>query len=254
MNNTPPKNTLFLSIGLILLFFTHSTETSYAINLEVLATVAADATDLTPLPIQLAAETQCPPLLLHFPCSAIPTPLELENSHSFNSATAPETTSSSLKHRFECDQCKKEFETAKVLYAHKRRAHPKKLQKPFKCDFFNCNASFTTSPSLTRHQIDVHLVFKETRYLCEQCGERFKTKGRLKTHSAIHTNVARQFIEKKHLQSSQPSQTSEEINQNREEPNQNQYEEKLYSCVTCKKTFAKEHSLNYHLFFKACNK
>jgi len=216
MNNTPSKNTLFLSIELILLFFTHSTETSYAINLELLATVAAGATNLPPLPIplteetqcppplyipysdlppliefppmpiQLAEETQCPPLLyFSIPSSAISTPLELENSNFFNSATAPETASSSSKHRFECGQCKKSFSFESNLKIHER-AHIE--ENPYKCN--ECDYTASYSGELETHK-KIHTDKKS--FKCNQCNYTSPHSGNLKNHTRIHTKERRTY-------------------------------------------------------------
>jgi uncharacterized Zn-finger protein len=57
-------------------------------------------------------------------------------------------------------------------------------QKPFKCDFADCDMSFTTQGHLTDHK---RRHSGERPYICESCGDKFMRSSTLKIHMRRHT-------------------------------------------------------------------
>jgi uncharacterized Zn-finger protein len=57
-------------------------------------------------------------------------------------------------------------------------------EKPFKCNFADCDMSFTTQGHLTDHR---RRHSGERPYLCETCGEKFMRSSTLKIHMRRHT-------------------------------------------------------------------
>lgn len=87
--------------------------------------------------------------------------------------------------RIVCDQC------SMMVFTHKMKRH--KLvhhsdEKPFKCDFPDCNAAFSDSRILSDHQ-NIHLKLKP--YKCEFCSEAFRSGANLRLHRVRHTDPNR---------------------------------------------------------------
>jgi KRAB domain-containing zinc finger protein len=57
-------------------------------------------------------------------------------------------------------------------------------QKPFKCDFADCDMSFTTQGHLTDHK---RRHSGERPYNCTNCGDKFMRSSTLKIHLRRHT-------------------------------------------------------------------
>ena len=74
---------------------------------------------------------------------------------------------------FKCDQCDKEFNSAKILKGHVRAKHT----RDFVCDI--CNKGFENKSRLTRHS---HTHNKEEKVECPSCDSKFSRKDSLKNH------------------------------------------------------------------------
>jgi KRAB domain-containing zinc finger protein len=57
-------------------------------------------------------------------------------------------------------------------------------QKPFKCDFKDCDVAFSTQGHLTDHK---RRHSGERPYICEDCGDKFTRSSTLKIHVRRHT-------------------------------------------------------------------
>lgn len=87
--------------------------------------------------------------------------------------------------RIICDQC------STMVYAHKMKRHKMihhSDEKPFKCDFQGCNATFSDSRILNDH-MNIHLKLKP--YKCEHCSEAFRSGANLRLHRIRHTDPDR---------------------------------------------------------------
>jgi len=90
-----------------------------------------------------------------------------------------------MQHRFQCDNCDKNYATNWSLKVHVQRAHEK--SRPYKCSFENCNLAFFSKQHLERHEI-IHS--REKNFICsfEDCSESFAKESELKKHQCSHTN------------------------------------------------------------------
>jgi hypothetical protein len=83
--------------------------------------------------------------------------------------------------RNKCTYCSSSFPAPSKLQRH-LRTHTK--DKPFVCDFKNCNKSFSDKRNLDGHK---SLHSNEFNFSCKECGKAFRTKNRLKQHGKSHT-------------------------------------------------------------------
>ena len=64
-------------------------------------------------------------------------------------------------------------------------------EKPFKCDFPECDACFTQNGSLTKHKL-IHT--REKPFKCDACAKAFRQKAHLLKHMQIHKRVSRDWF------------------------------------------------------------
>ena len=79
-----------------------------------------------------------------------------------------------LGHKYQCDQCKRSFESQRRLTNHKRNNHN---EQEWKCD--DCGKTFQNRNSLSNHKRSVH---KEKEFNCHICDQDFPSKGKFKYH------------------------------------------------------------------------
>ena len=77
-----------------------------------------------------------------------------------------------------CQLCGKGFGHKQTLDCHIRYLHTG--ERPYKCDFENCDKAFISSAKAKKHKETVHLNLR--RYQCKDCPLSFKTKGALSVH------------------------------------------------------------------------
>lgn len=82
--------------------------------------------------------------------------------------------------RVMCDQC-----SQMVLNPKRHNFIHHSNEKPFKCDFPNCNSSFKESRSLNEHK---NLHTGEKPYICEYCSQAFAHTAMLRMHRQRHIN------------------------------------------------------------------
>lgn len=85
--------------------------------------------------------------------------------------------------RNKCKYCSSSFTAPSKLQRH-LRIHTK--DRPFVCDFKNCNKSFSDKRNLDGHKA---LHSNEFNFSCKECGKAFRTKNRLKQHGKAHSNL-----------------------------------------------------------------
>lgn len=88
---------------------------------------------------------------------------------------------------YKCQFCGEEFTMLRLLKRHEDEHKgvivPKVAQQTAACD--QCNKTFGSKKQLNIHIGTVHTT--ERKFVCEECGEKFKTSGVLKCHKLIHT-------------------------------------------------------------------
>ena len=77
-----------------------------------------------------------------------------------------------------CQLCGKGFGHKQTLDCHIRYLHTG--ERPYKCDFENCDKAFISPAKAKKHKETVHLNLR--RYQCKDCPLSFKTKGALSVH------------------------------------------------------------------------
>ncbi|KAJ8931431.1 hypothetical protein NQ314_015657 [Rhamnusium bicolor] len=80
-----------------------------------------------------------------------------------------------------CSFCFKKFSVPSKLERH-IRIHTN--EKPYICNFVNCNKAFSDKRNLEEHKL-THV--SEKKYSCTVCNKMFKTLNRLKQHSKCHS-------------------------------------------------------------------
>ena len=83
---------------------------------------------------------------------------------------------------FECQTCRKVFNTPHGLEVHVRRSHSGR--RPFGCEI--CGKTFGHTVSLQQHK-NIHT--NERTFECKQCSKTFKRSSTLSTHMLIHSDT-----------------------------------------------------------------
>lgn len=90
--------------------------------------------------------------------------------------------------KFKCDyvDCEKTFSTTSYLKQHQLvHMHGSNMSRPFVCLFAGCGKTFPDKNSHRSHQ----LIHEERKLGCEICGSKFRNKQSLKIHYLKHTDV-----------------------------------------------------------------
>lgn len=88
--------------------------------------------------------------------------------------------------KFKCDftDCEKSFSTLSYFKQHQMlHIHGNNFPRPFKCSF--CDKSFPDKNSHRSHQ----MIHEEKKLNCEICGSKFRTKQSLSIHHLKHTDI-----------------------------------------------------------------
>ena len=152
-------------------------------------------------------------------------------SFSSNPVVVKETGICSGKKLFQCNECKKSFNSKSNLTEHQRRTHTR--EKPYECN--ECWKSFYCRSELTNHQ-RTHTV--ERYYECKECRKNFYCKSNLNQHQRTHTgekpyeckDCNKAFYCKSNLNQHQRTHTGE----------------KPFACKDCSKAFYCKSSLVKH--------
>ena len=139
-----------------------------------------------------------------------------------------------------CDDCGKSYNTARSLYFHAQKYHPKTR---FTCE--QCEKIFQNKIYLQRHISSDH---EGNKYICDYCPKVFHRKDYLKTHqmtcSKDHSQIEvkicpkeyckKEFLHKKNLKSHMRTHSDEE-------------NDSLVYCDKCRKSFAQKYRLQLHM-------
>ena len=80
----------------------------------------------------------------------------------------------------ECDICQKSFKTERELKHHIKSWHTESKGDRYQCD--QCDISYTSNSSLTKHKQSKHLGI---RYTCDNCGKSHKRQTELNEHIRV---------------------------------------------------------------------
>jgi len=176
----------------------------------------------------------------------------------------------SLKHTncddsIRCTLCKINFKSSKYLQVHVNNHHKDEMhlfdlkiedaKETFECS--KCNQSFLSENILSYHQRNHHHVTK-TPSNCSECGEVFEWEENIETKISLHMKkfhnqqafcklCDKQFQEVASFVGHKKSVHSEEINLFEIDTTEMELQ---YECQECKKSFASEHSLKYHVTYQ----
>lgn len=104
-----------------------------------------------------------------------------QSLHNHTKKSHPE----SEKLSFLCSQCPKSFDSEKKLKVHEQVHMPDDKKMIHPCPY--CEKRFTKSVNVQAHVRSIHQM--ERPFLCSDCGKNFSTKGALKEHQIIHSDI-----------------------------------------------------------------
>ena len=136
---------------------------------------------------------------------------------------------------YKCTFCGKNYSTKGNLNNHLSSIHLN--NKPFKCQFPNCNKSYINQSSLNLHYRS-HTGIRP--FICKICGKNFIEKGNLRIHLNSHSNdkpFKCQFCEKSYKIK---SHLIEHINISH-------LKLKKFKCNLCNSSFGRKSTLNSHM-------
>ena len=88
----------------------------------------------------------------------------------------------SMKNKYQCSYCEKEFYLPSRLQAHIEFAHIE--QKRLKCNI--CGRGFMEKDSLQDHMNVIHNETKDKKYKCDVCPKEYHYRGAFIIHKKIH--------------------------------------------------------------------
>ncbi|XP_064651996.1 zinc finger protein 708-like [Lineus longissimus] len=89
--------------------------------------------------------------------------------------------------KYQCEICMKRFSQNVHAQHHMLAAHTPGANV-YKCTFEGCKRTFVVEYKLKYHMRE-HLNIRESKWECQQCGEKFCTEYRLKRHALCHSST-----------------------------------------------------------------
>ena len=136
---------------------------------------------------------------------------------------------------FKCEYCGKNYSTKGNLKNHLSSIHLN--NKPFKCQFPNCNKSYINKSLLNIHYIS-HTGNRQ--FICRICGKKFIEKSNLRIHLKTHSNQRPYICEF-------CGKSYKIICHLKEHINLYHLKIKKFKCPLCDSSFGRKSTLNSHL-------